>query len=408
MNNPRTFALALTLGAGLVLPAGPSFAQSKTSAPPWGQDGGPKIVFGEEDKGVLQVDYKAQFRMTLRDLGSGLDNGDATTSFAFRRNRIALRGAWGDKFSVYIQSEFAGDSNVGAIGVTTSNSGADFQILDAVLRFDLHDSFKINVGKFKYNLSRENLEACEDPLTLDRSLFIRAPYVGTRDSGIAVWGNLFADRFQYRADAMDGRPTASGESTPASNFRYSFRGHLTLLDPESGYGYKGTYLGEKKVFTIGGAYQIEPKATYTDTISRIRAKDYKAWTVDGFFEYPVNNMGTVTLSGAYEKVDLDGAYQGANPDSGSLGLNGEKNGWYGKAGYLVKDSSLQLFGRYEKWRFASLNQTIDEIVDWYGGGLNYYVWGQSLKVSAEFSHTKFDKGSVKDFNTFVTQLQIVF
>ena len=408
MNKPHAVGFVLTLGAGLLLLAASSSAQGKMSSPPWGADGGPKIVFGEEDQGVLQIDYKGQFRMTARDTGSGVDNDDTTTSFGFRRNRIALRGAWGDKFSVYVQTEFAGDSNVGAAGVTGSNGGTDFQILDAVMRFDLHDSFKINVGKFKYNLSRENLEVCEEALTLDRSLFIRAPYVGTRDNGVAIWGNLLKDRVQYRADAMEGRPAASGAATPASNFRYSFRGHVTLLDPESSYGYKGTYLGEKKVFTVGGAYQVEPKVTYTDTINRIQPKDYKAWTVDGFFEYPMKGIGTVTLSGAYEDVDLDGAYKGATPDNGSLGLTGEKNGWYGKAGYLLKDSNLQFFGRYEKWRFASLNDTIDEIVDWYGGGLNYYVWGQSLKLSAEFSHTKFDKGSVKDFNTFVTQLQLVF
>ena len=408
MNKPGTAGFVLTIGGSLLLLAASSSAQTKVSAPPWGPDGGPKVVFGEEDKGVLQIDYKGQFRMTYRDLGSGTGNEDMTTAFGFRRNRVSLRGAWGDKFSVYVQSEFAGESNIGAVDVSGSTSSTDFQLLDAVMRFDLHPAFKVNVGKFKYNLSRENLEACEDPLTLDRSLFIRAPYVGTRDNGIAIWGNLLKDRLQYRADAMEGRPAASGEGTPASNFRYSARAHVTLLDPESGYGYKGTYLGEKKVFTIGGAYQMEKKATYTDTVTRIRPKDYKAWTVDGFFEYPVESFGTVTVSGAYEKVDLDGAYQGANPDSGSLGINGEKNGWYGKAGYLVKDSNVQFFGRYEKWRFASLNGAFDEIVDWYGGGLNYYVWGQSLKLSAEFSHTKFDKASRKDFNTFVTQLQLVF
>ena len=408
MNKPHTVGFVLTFGAGLLLLAASSSAQNGMTTPPWGENGGPRIVFGAEDKGVLQIDYKGQFRMNVRDLGSGVSNRDTTTSSGFRRNRVALRGGWGDRFSVYVQTEFAGDSNLGVIDVSSSNSSTDFQLLDAVMRFDLHDSFKISVGKFKYNLSRENLEACEDPLTLDRSLYIRAPYVGTRDNGVAIWGNLLKDRLQYRADAMEGRPAASGATAPASNFRYSVRGHVTLLDPENGYGYKGTYLGEKKVLTIGGAYQIEPKVTYTDTVNQIRPKDYKAWTADAFFEYPTATAGTLTLSGAYEKVDLDGAYAGASPDSGSLGLNGEKNGWYGKAGYLLPHTKLQFFGRYEKWRFASLNDTIDEIVDWYGGGANYYVWGQSLKVSAEFSHTKFDKRSHKDFNTLVTQLQLVF
>ena len=58
--------------------------------------------------------------------------------------------------------------------------------------------------------------------------------------------------------------------------------------------------------------------------------------------------------------------------------------------------------------FASLFDTVDEIADWYGGGANSYIWGQSLKVRAEFGRIEFDKGSRKDFNTLVTQLQLVF
>ena len=408
MNKLRTAGITLTFGAGLLLLGGSALAQNPITGPPWGEEGGPKIVFGAEDKGVLQFDYKGQFRMSARDVGSGALNEDTTTNFGFRRNRLAMRGAWGEKLSLYVQTEFTEDQNVGTLDVASSNLGADFQLLDAVLRFDLHESFKINVGKFKYNLSRENLEACEDPLTLDRSLFVRAPYVGTRDNGVAIWGNLLKQRLQYRVDAMEGRQAVSGAMAPSSKFRYSARGHVSLLDPESGYGYKGTYLGEKKVLTLGAAYQMEPKVTYTDTVTKIQPRDYKAWTFDGFFEYPVESLGTVTLSAAYEKVDLGGAYMGATPDPGAFGLNGEKNGWYGKAGYLLKGTKLQFFGRYEKWRFASLNNTFDEIVDWYGGGANYYVWGQSLKLSAELGHIKFDKGSRKDFNTFVTQVQLVF
>lgn len=130
--------------------------------------------------------------------------------------------------------------------------------------------------------------------------------------------------------------------------------------------------------------------------------------MDGFFEYPVNNMGTVTLSGAYQKVDLDGAYQGANPDSGSLGLNGEKNGWYGKAGYLVRTAACSCSAATRSGASPRSTRPSTRSSTGTAAASTYYVWGQSLKVSAEFSHTKFDKGSVKDFNTFVTQLQIVF
>jgi Phosphate-selective porin O and P len=406
MTRRRKVGTALALALGLPFLPALAGAEDGMTAPPWGE--GPKITFGTDDNGLLAIDYKGQFRGTVLDFGSGASETSTTTNFNFRRNRIALTGAWGEHFSLYVQTEFEDELNLGALGVTSVNQGANFQILDAAMRFDFKPGFKLTVGKFKYNFSRENLEACEQPLTLDRSLFIRAPYVGTRDYGVAIWGNLFKDRFQYRADVMEGRRAISGVVAPQSNPRVSVRGHVTLLDPENGYGYRGTYLGTKKVLTFGGAYQFESKLTYTDPANQLGPKDYKGWTADGFFEYPMKDAGTVTLSGAYEKVDLGGAYQGANPDPGSTGIFGEKNGWYGKAGYLLPKTPLQLFGRFEKWRFACLNNVYDQRIDWWAAGANYYIWGQSLKLTAEFSHTAFDQPGSRDFNTFVTQLQLVF
>jgi hypothetical protein len=380
---------------------------------------GPQMTFGPNDEGTLQIDYKGQLQMTVRDTGSGDNNDDSTTNFNFRRNRLAFMGKYGETLSLYVQTEFTEDQNVTTLGVADTNQGTEFQLLDAVLRFNLGESFKVNAGKFKYNLSRENLEACEMPLTLDRSLFIRTPYTTTRDTGVAVWGNLFHDLIQYRADVMEGRKAVSGETAPSSNFRYSLRGHVTLLDPEDDYGYKGTYLGKKKVLTVGGAYQFEPEVAYGDTVTKTDKKDYQAWTVDGFFEYPLEGIGTVTASAAYEDVDLDDAYRGANPDLGTIGINGQKNGWYLKGGYLLPSLPLQFFGRYEKWRFASLNNIFNQKLDWYGVGANYYFRGQNLKLTAEFSHTDFNQEGTfsglqgvglrsKDFNTFVTQLQLIF
>lgn len=390
---------ALTLGLTLV--AGTAFA-------------GPKMTFGPEEQGALQLDYKGQFQMTVRDNGSGENNDDTTTNFNFRRNRLALMGKYGDMMSLYVQTEYTEDPNVNTLGVADTNQGTEFQLLDAVMRFNVADSFKVNVGKFKYNLSRENLEACEMPLTLDRSLFIRPAYTTTRDMGVAVWGNLFNDMFQYRADVMEGRKAVSGNTAPSSDFRYSVRGHVSLLDPENEYGYKGTYLGKKQVLTLGAAYQYEPEVAYGDTVARTDKKDYQAWTVDAFMEYPLEGVGTVTASAAYEDVDLDDAYLGDNPDLGTVGLTGQKNGWYAKAGYMLPGLPLQFFGRYEKWRFASLNGVFDQKLDWYGAGANYYLRGQNLKVTAELSRTDFDTegtiGGVRsdDFTTFVAQLQLIF
>jgi len=413
----HSFRIGLFLTIVAFVLATPVLAEDEKgmTAPPWG-DAGARITFGDEDQGALQIQYKGEFRVNYRDIGSGPDGTDSTTNLGFRRNRLAFMGAWSDKVSLYVQGEFA-EPNLAPVDFSGASFDTSFKLLDAAVRFSFSDAFKVTVGRFKYNLSRENLEDCEQALTLDRSLFIRTSYVGTRDDGIAIWGNLFGDRFQYRVDAMEGRQAAPGTIAPSSSPRYSARGHITLLEPENRYGYKATYLGEKKVLTLGAAYQIESEVTYVDVDTRLGASDYQAWTVDGFFEYPVGG-GAVTASAAYQKIDLDGAYKGANPDDGATGLFGEKNGWYAKGGFLLPGTPLQFFGRYEKWRFACLNNVFDQIVDWYGFGANYYVWGQNLKLTAEWSKTDFDQEgtftslqstrTTKDFSQFVTQIQFIF
>lgn len=372
---------------------------------------GPQIRFGNDNQGVLQIDYKGQFQLILRDTGSGPGKEDSTSSFNFRRNRLAFLGKYGERIGLYVQTEFTEDQNVTPLSVSDDDSGANFILLDAVMRFRINDAFRVNVGKFKYNLSRENLEECLAPLTLDRSLFLRAPFVTTRDRGVAAWGNLFADRFQYRVDVMEGRTATTAAATaPDSSFRFSGRAHVTLLDPEKDYGYKGTYLGKKKVLTAGAAFQYEPDVAFADTVAMADSKDYKAWTADLFFEYPVEEVGTFTVSGAYEEIDLDDAFKGANPDPDTIGLNGEKNGYYVKAGYLLPSLPLQFFGRYEKWNFASLDAIFDQEIQWYSVGANYYIREQKLKLTMEYSRTEFDveNATSRNFGTFVTQLQLWF
>lgn len=384
--------------AGLVLTSSPAFA-------------GPVLKFGPQDEGLLKLDYKGQFQLRARDDGSGRDGAGDTVEFGFRRNRIALMGAYGEHFGLYVQTEYVGDLGIDTLHVSDAGA-ARFEMLDAALRFKLDDRLNLWVGKFKYNFTRENLEACEMPLTLDRSVLIRAPYVSTRDQGVAVWGNLLGGLFQYRLDAMNGRDAA--KSAPESQLRYSARGHVSLLDPETDYGYKGTYLGKKKVLTVGAAYQHESGVAYSDTLTSSGAVDYNAWTIDGFFEYPLAGVGTFTVSGAYVDYRLGHAYRGAAPDSGTIGLNGQKNGGYVKVAYLLPNLPLQLFARGETWDFGNLDGVFDQRLDWYGAGFNYYVRGQDLKVTGEYSRANFDKEGtfrdtvVKDLNTFVLQLQVIF
>jgi len=395
------FTLAIVVALGLIALAAPVLA-------------GPVMTFGPEDQGALQIEYKSQFQMLMRSTDSDGEDIDDTMNFNFRRNRLAFMGAWGEKLSLYAQTEYLEDVNVGLFGLADADQGSNFQMLDAVVRLDLHEAFKLNIGKFKYNLSRENLESCEDPLSLDRSLFIRAPMVTTRDMGVAAWGNLAEGKVQYRVDMMEGRKAISTYAAPSNNYRYSARAHLSLFDSETAYGYKGSYLGQKKVLTIGGAVQTEPEVAYLDAVAKTGAVDYNAYTVDMFYESPVAETGAVTLSAAYENTDFDDAYLSLNPDAGTCGLNGQKNGWYAKAGYLLPSQPLQFFARYESWKFATLNNVFNQELDWMSFGANYYMMDDMLKLTVEYSGLSFDQtGEVdglasNDTGTLIPQLQLVF
>ena len=373
---------------------------------------------------LLKFFYDAQFGLTSRDMGSGPEGKDHTNDFNFRRNRFGFIGQYNKWIGFYLQTEYIEDRAIGPLYVDLSDENKEFYLMDAQIRFNLSNAFNIRMGKLKHNLTRENLEACFEPLTFDRSLFVAAPFKTSRDYGIALWGNFLNNKAQYRFDVMEGKE--NGNEAPKSNFRYTGRVHFSLLDPEKYYGYKGTYLGKKRVLTIGGSYQYEPDVVYSDVVNHKGSKDYQAYSADLFFEYPTD-YGTFTFSAAYLDIDFDNAYKhinpvlGVYPDMGSIEQNGEKHGYYMKTGYLlpkkVGPGKLQFFGRYDKFTFAHLgsnfNYGYDQDIDWYAVGLNYYILGQNLKVTAQYSFTDFEQedlmsANFDDFQTFELFLQVRF
>jgi hypothetical protein len=371
---------------------------------------GPVLTFGPNDEGVVKFEYKGQFSLTARDTGSGANGDENTNTFAFRRNRFAIMGAYGDNFSLYVNTDYSADNDMTSFSVT-DGGGDSFRVIDAVFRFKMNDDFNVWAGQFKYSLTRENLEACEKPLTLDRSVLIHGPwdpYNISRDEGFAVWGNLLDDKFQYRFNVMEGRSDAS--KSPESAFRYGGRVHVTLLDPEKKHGYKGTYLGKKKVLTIGAGYQFENDVAFEDTVAQTGSINFSAWTADLYFEYPLEEIGTFTFSTAYTDYDFEDAITKSAPDPQTGGPYGEKDGYYVKAGYMLPQIPLQFFARYEDWALAEYGGILDQDINWYGAGLHYYFRGQDLKLSLEYNTTDFDKenANVEDFNTITTQLQVMF
>lgn len=362
---------------------------------------GASIQVGEQ--GVLNINYALQVWSQFREFRSATDSGDSFDTF-LRRNRITFSGQYDDLVGYYAQIEAGSDSRSG-------NDNRSLYYRDAYVTLDYSDSTRFIIGRFKNTFSRENLEACLEPLTLDRSEVISyTPFAGTRDTGVAMWGNLADAAFQYRIMLADGR---EGEEVAEDSPRFTARFHWSPLDPEYDYGYRGTYLGTSRIFTVGVAYDYQPNVAYANYTARSNPVDYTGITADIFYEEPTAS-GTYTLSGAYFEYDADDAINNSNHDS-ALPVTTQLEASYFKVGYLFPDKigvgRLQLFARHETSDYKVTSTNLDQT--WSSIGANYYIDGQRLKITGEVTQVAFDEedtadASRQDYGQATIGLQLIF
>jgi len=364
---------------------------------------GPTIAFGDE--GYLTISYGMQLWTRHQSYSSPTDNGDMWDTY-LRRNRLLFAGQANDVFGYYVQVEAGNDDKYG-------NADKEIFFRDAYVTADFRDDVRLIAGRFKSTFTRENLEACLEPLTIDRAEIISyAPFGtqgGTRDTGIAVWGNLANGLVQYRAMVADGR---QGDVVAKKSPRVTGRVHVSLFDPETDYGYLATYLGTRKVLTLGAAYDYQADVAYANYPARTDIVDYKAWTADVYFEYPTR-AGTITLTGAYMDYSTGDAIN-KSPDP-QLSVTSELQAYYVKGGFLFPQKlgwgRLQPYFRYEKSDYAVASGYYDQ--EWRGVGVNYYINGQNLRLSLEYADVKFDvqhptDASLQNYNHTTLALQFIF
>lgn len=365
---------------------------------------GPTITYGEE--GFVTLSYAVQLWSQYRGYTTGADNGSSYDTF-LRRNRILLAGQYNDYVGFYAQLEAGNDDKLG-------NADKAVFYRDAYVTFDYTDTVRLIAGRFKNTFSRENLEACLEPLTLDRAEVIAyTPFGagggGSRDTGIAVWGNLGGGMFQYRFMLGDGR---QGEDIAKDSPRFTTRLHLSLLDPETDYGYLSNYLGTRKVLTFGVALDYQADVAYANFPARTNPVDYKAWTADVLFEYPAKS-GTYVISAAYFDYSTENAIN-ANPDP-TLPVTSELKAHYVKGGYLLPGKigigRVQPYFRYENSDYGVATGFFDQT--WNGAGVNYYIDGQNLRFTFEYATIKFDQqhptnASLRDYDQVTLAFQLIF
>ena len=376
----------------------------------------------------LQIQLRGQLLAEHTDFGTGNDRLGSRTDLSLRRFRVTFTGMYDSTYGISLNAHAApGATASGIVGYGPSTAQTDFndaglRVLDAYLIVNLNDHANFKAGLTKLPMTRAHLDGCFEPLGIDRSIFSytgygSSPVKVSRDLGVNMWGKLFGDRTAYQLAAFQGREgfakgthpfsgaAVTSSQTPGNSLMYVGRVHYSLLESEpGGSGYEATYFGDLKVLTFGVGMGHESDAIYKNVssagvVANEETVDYNAFTADMMFEYPTS-AGTVTLTSAYLKVDFDDVYK-TNLNPGDLittigGMNGQRDGWYVRGGYILpatigKEGKLQPYAYYEKFNLAALAGVKEQTVTQKAVGVNWYIHGQNVKLTAEYLKNEFAK-----------------
>jgi hypothetical protein len=186
-------------------------------------------------------------------------------------------------------------------------------------------------------------------------------------------------------------------------FRFAARLQINLLDAEPGFFYQGTYLGAKKVLSVGGFVDYQ--------------NPYKYFGGDLFVDLPVG-PGILTAQADFGKWD-GGFYRDQNNLEVQFAGMFKATVYMAELGYLIGPIMLSPFGRFERidtpLAHSDLADPNSPLIpdpanpkeDRYGGGLAFWPYGHNSNLKAFFTRVH-RQPSRHDFNVITVQWQVYF
>lgn len=319
-----------------------------------------------------------------------------------RRIRFLVVATLSKDVTAFYQTDNPRLGNAGVAGTKSLTTG--FLTQDAFVEWKLAgDRAALDVGLFYTPQSRVVLTGSATSLSFDTPAFGQQPVSVTgssagRDIGVGWKGYVLDERLEYRAGVFAGqRQAAPAANTVGSRNspRAAARLQYDFLDKEKGYTYVGTNRGARSILAFGA---------WGDTQG-----DFRAYGFDVAADIPIGK-NAVTAEADY--LDYDGGRQFTSVVAGVVTpLLPKEHGLFAHAGYYLDRIKLQPFLRYERLDFREERfQAGDQ--QRYGGGVNWYVSGQNLKVTAFYERivpkVKPAAASIRATNHAGIQLQFYY
>jgi len=350
------------------------------------------------DAPSLNVAFRLQ-GWYVSEQGGAADGGTAH-DFLLRRGYVAITGEVTSTVSAF--AHVSGD-RIGQAGLDNPSLGlgTGLALRDAWIAWQPRTVFRLQAGRMYVPFTRAfGTESTFALLAVDlptaqgggQGALFYPSKVG-RDDGVVVWGVPWQGRLQYRLGVMEG---VEGQANPGDSLRFAGRLSLNLLEAETAWFNRGTYLGEKRVLALGLGFDHQAGLVLEGTGHRT----YRAWTVDAFFDHPIGR-GALTIEASY--TDAEGLPQGLA--FVGLAAGADAHTAYVQAGYLLPwplgSGRIQLYGRTEHILVEDRDDTSLP-----SAGLNYFVRSHDLKVSADWSRST--RGTRSTSNAVTLQAQVAF
>lgn len=321
-----------------------------------------------------------------------------------------------ESVSIYLDGQY--DENIKMTFNAERGANDELQVLDAIAKFELHDNFNVWLGRMHPPSDRSNLSGPYFANVWEPALIVsRYPNIAYgRDNGLLFWGKPLEGKFVYSAGIFNGHNRAIGSSNTSDNLLYAARISLNLYDsePVPAYYVANTYYGDKRILSIGAAYQFQEDGV---GLSPVNKDDFQGWNVDLLFE-DIIGTGTLTIEGAYYDYDLNGQIDcgsgepGATPcvSGSNIGLQIEGSGYLSTLAYLIPRDvgigRLQPFIRQQAFD-RDVSQTTNEQTDL---GVNYVIQKHNARISAVYSQLKDDRlpSGSNDIGKFLVGVQLQY
>jgi hypothetical protein len=337
----------------------------------------------------LEIDDTKWISVGIGTRGSFTSQEDAAPNGDDRNNdfnldsaRVYLNGQITDiiKFELNTECTFCGSDL------------EDYDILDAIAKFDLDPAFNIWAGRLLVPADRAEMSG---PYYANTYAFNRTPFfpsdysvkfgnggagVYGRDNGVNVWGGLGSEkRFTYVVGAFNG---LQGGANQSDDMLFGARLSYNFLNVESNPGYytSSTYFGTAgDILTLAFAVQTQDDGAGTEA----DPADFTGYSVDLLSETVFESIGVLTFEAEYKDFDTDLSDAALADPSCFCLFSGEA----GMATLLFLFPQEVGIGKFQPYvGYTKNDPDYSEDRDNYEVGVNYIIDGHNARVSLFYDY----------------------